>query len=65
MFKNLIQSKNEIVLQNTVINDNVLTWGERQGYVVYLVLRNHKYSIAAPFLLSHMPTGLANLVEDT
>lgn len=31
MFKNLIQIKNEIMLQNTVTNDSVLAWGEWQG----------------------------------
>lgn len=57
MFKNLIQSKNEIVLQNTVRNDSVPTWGEWQGGVANLVLKNHTYNIAAPFMFPHMLIG--------
>lgn len=62
MFKNLIQSKNEIVLQNTVRNDSVPTWGEWQGGVANLVLKNHAYNIAAPFICSLV---LTNLVKGT
>lgn len=59
MFKNLIQNKNEIMLQNTVINDSVLTWGEWQGHVINLVLEKHTHNIAGPFIFPHMPTGFS------
>lgn len=58
-----MRSKNEIVLQNTVINESVLTSGEWQSDVVKLVLRNHTYNIAAPFISPHMPTGFSKFSQ--
>lgn len=48
-----------MVLQNIVINDSVLTWGEWQGDVLSLVLRNHIHNISAPFIPPHMPTDFS------